>query len=193
MTALPIIETQQGDVSAFIPTNVISITDGQVYLEPALFFSGIRPAINVGLSVSRVGGAAQCKAMKQVAGSLRLDLAQYRELAAFAQFGSELDKATQQQLNRGVRLVEILKQPQYEPLPMEKEISILYAGTRGFLDKYPLEVLADYEKQLYSFMESKYSDVLADIKDYKEFTPELDARMKKLLEEFDGIFQPAAA
>jgi F-type H+-transporting ATPase subunit alpha len=193
MTALPIIETQQGDVSAFIPTNVISITDGQVYLEPALFFSGIRPAINVGLSVSRVGGAAQVKAMKQVAGSLRLDLAQYRELAAFAQFGSELDKATQQQLNRGVRLVEILKQPQYEPLPMEKEISILYAGTRGFLDKYPLEVLADYEKQLYSFMESKYSDVLADIKDYKEFTPELDARMKKLLEEFDGIFQPAAA
>jgi F-type H+-transporting ATPase subunit alpha len=122
-----------------------------------------------------------------------LDLAQYRELAAFAQFGSELDRATQQQLNRGVRLVEILKQPQYEPLPMEKEISILYAGTRGFLDKYPLEVLADYEKQLYSFMESKYSDVLADIKDYKEFTPELDARMKKLLEEFDGIFQPAAA
>ena len=193
MTALPIIETQQGDVSAFIPTNVISITDGQVYLEPSLFFSGIRPAINVGLSVSRVGGAAQVKAMKQVAGSLRLDLAQYRELAAFAQFGSELDRATQQQLNRGIRLVEILKQPQYEPLPMEKEISILYAGTRGFLDKYPLEVLADYEKQLYSFMESKYSDVLADIKDYKEFTPELDARMKKLLEEFDGIFQPAAA
>ena len=193
MTALPIIETQQGDVSAFIPTNVISITDGQVYLEPALFFSGIRPAINVGLSVSRVGGAAQVKAMKQVAGSLRLDLAQYRELAAFAQFGSELDRATQQQLNRGVRLVEILKQPQYEPLPMEKEISILYAGTRGFLDKYPLEVLADYEKQLYSFMESKYPDVLASIKDVKEFTPDLDARMKGLLEEFDGIFQPATA
>ncbi len=193
MTALPIIETQQGDVSAYIPTNVISITDGQVYLEPALFFSGVRPAINVGLSVSRVGGAAQCKAMKQVAGSLRLDLAQYRELAAFAQFGSELDKATQQQLNRGVRLVEILKQPQYEPLPMEKEISILYAGTRGFLDKYPLDVLAAYEQQLYSFMESKYSDVLADIKDYKEFTPELDARMKSVLEEFDTIFQPATA
>ena len=193
MTALPIIETQQGDVSAFIPTNVISITDGQVYLEPSLFFSGIRPAINVGLSVSRVGGAAQVKAMKQVAGSLRLDLAQYRELAAFAQFGSELDRATQQQLNRGIRLVEILKQPQYEPLPIEKEISILYAGTRGFLDKYPLEVLADYEKQLYSFMESKYPDVLASIKDVKEFTPDLDARMKGLLEEFDGIFQPATA
>jgi F-type H+-transporting ATPase subunit alpha len=193
LTALPIIETQQGDVSAYIPTNVISITDGQVYLEPGLFFSGVRPAITVGLSVSRVGGAAQVKAMKQVAGSLRLDLAQYRELAAFAQFGSELDKATQQQLNRGIRLVEILKQPQYEPLPMEKEISILYAGTRGFLDKYPVEVLADYEKQLYSFMESKYSDVLASIKDVKEFTPELDARMKALLEEFDGIFQPATA
>jgi len=193
MTALPIIETQQGDVSAFIPTNVISITDGQVYLEPGLFFSGVRPAINVGLSVSRVGGAAQVKAMKQVAGSLRLDLAQYRELAAFAQFGSELDKSTQQQLNRGIRLVEILKQPQYEPLPMEKEISILYAGTRGFLDEYPVDVLESYEKQLYSFMESKYADVLATIKDVKEFTPELDARMKALLEEFKGIFQPVTS
>jgi F-type H+-transporting ATPase subunit alpha len=193
LTALPIIETQQGDVSAYIPTNVISITDGQVYLEPGLFFSGVRPAINVGLSVSRVGGAAQVKAMKQVAGSLRLDLAQYRELAAFAQFGSELDKATQQQLNRGIRLVEILKQPQYQPLPMEKEISIIYAGTRGFLDKYPVEVLGAYEQQLYSFMESKYADVLTDIKDYKEFTPELDVRMKALLEEFDTVFQPATA
>jgi len=193
MTALPIIETQQGDVSAFIPTNVISITDGQVYLEPSLFFSGIRPAINVGLSVSRVGGAAQVKAMKQVAGSLRLDLAQYRELAAFAQFGSELDKATQQQLNRGIRLVEILKQPQYQPLPLEKQVSILYAGTRGFLDKYPVDVLASYEQQLYSFLESKYSDLLADIKEKKEFTPELDARMKGVLEEFDTIFQPAVS
>jgi F-type H+-transporting ATPase subunit alpha len=193
LTALPIIETQQGDVSAYIPTNVISITDGQVYLEPGLFFSGVRPAINVGLSVSRVGGAAQVKAMKQVAGSLRLDLAQYRELAAFAQFGSELDKSTQQQLNRGIRLVEILKQPQYEPLPMEKEIAILYAGTRGFLDKYPTDVLQSYEKQLYSFMESKYSDVLADIKEKKEFTPELDARMKAVLEEFDTIFQPVTS
>ena len=190
MTALPIIETQQGDVSAYIPTNVISITDGQVYLEPGLFFSGVRPAINVGLSVSRVGGAAQVKAMKQVAGSLRLDLAQYRELAAFAQFGSELDKSTQQQLNRGIRLVEILKQPQYEPLPMEKEIAILYAGTRGFLDEYPVDVLQSYERQLYSFMESKYADILASIKDVKEFTPELDARMKAALEEFKGIFQP---
>ncbi|MFZ5453763.1 MAG: F0F1 ATP synthase subunit alpha [Thermodesulfobacteriota bacterium] len=190
LTALPIIETQQGDVSAYIPTNVISITDGQVYLEPGLFFSGVRPAINVGLSVSRVGGAAQVKAMKQVAGSLRLDLAQYRELAAFAQFGSELDKSTQQQLNRGIRLVEILKQPQYEPLPMEKEIAILYAGTRGFLDEYPVDVLQSYERQLYSFMDAKYADILASIKDVKEFTPDLDAQMKAALEEFKSVFQP---
>jgi F-type H+-transporting ATPase subunit alpha len=192
LTALPIIETQQGDVSAYIPTNVISITDGQVYLEPALFFSGVRPAINVGLSVSRVGGAAQVKAMKQVAGMLRLELAQYRELAAFAQFGSELDKSTQQQLNRGARLVEILKQPQYQPLPMEKMVSIIYAGTRGFLDKYPVEALFEYEKQLYAFMEANYADVLAEIKDKKEFTPDIDARMKALMEEFDGIFQASA-
>ncbi|MDI6852483.1 MAG: F0F1 ATP synthase subunit alpha [Deltaproteobacteria bacterium] len=193
LTALPIIETQQGDVSAYIPTNVISITDGQVYLEPGLFFSGVRPAINVGLSVSRVGGAAQVKAMKQVAGMLRLELAQYRELAAFAQFGSELDKATQQQLNRGMRLVEILKQPQYEPLPMVKQVSIIYAGTRGFLDKYPVEVLGDYEKQLYTFIENKYSDIWAELDAKKEFTPELDSRMKAALEEFDKVFQPSGA
>ncbi|MEW6388000.1 MAG: F0F1 ATP synthase subunit alpha [Thermodesulfobacteriota bacterium] len=193
LTALPIIETQQGDVSAYIPTNVISITDGQVYLEPGLFFSGVRPAINVGLSVSRVGGAAQVKAMKQVAGMLRLELAQYRELAAFAQFGSELDKATQQQLNRGVRLVEILKQPQYEPLPMEKQISIIYAGTRGFLDKYPVEVLQDYEKQFSTFMESKYPEILGEIREQKEFSPDLDNRMKAALEEFDKVFQPSTA
>ena len=190
LTALPIIETQQGDVSAYIPTNVISITDGQVYLEPGLFFSGVRPAINVGLSVSRVGGAAQVKAMKQVAGMLRLELAQYRELAAFAQFGSELDKATQQQLNRGIRLVEILKQPQYEPLAMEKQVSIIYAGTRGFLDAYPVDVLQSYEKQLYTFMESKYSEVWAELRDLKEFTPELDTKMKAILEEFKTVFQP---
>lgn len=192
LTALPIIETQQGDVSAYIPTNVISITDGQVYLEPGLFFSGVRPAINVGLSVSRVGGAAQVKAMKQVAGSLRLDLAQYRELAAFAQFGSELDKATQQQLNRGVRLVEILKQPQYQPLPMEKQIAIIYAGTRGFLDKYPVEVLGQYEVQFYRFMETRHPEILQEIRERKEISPDLDARMKAALNEFDGVFQPAA-
>ncbi len=193
LTALPLIETQQGDVSAYIPTNVISITDGQVYLEPGLFFSGVRPAINVGLSVSRVGGAAQVKAMKQVAGMLRLELAQYRELAAFAQFGSELDKATQQQLNRGMRLVEILKQPQYEPLPMQKQITIIYAGTRGYLDKYPVEVLGDYEKQLYAFVESKYPEVFAEIRERKEISQELDARMKAMMEEFDKVFQASSA
>jgi F-type H+-transporting ATPase subunit alpha len=189
LTALPIIETQQGDVSAYIPTNVISITDGQVYLEPSLFFSGIRPAINVGLSVSRVGGAAQVKAMKQVAGMLRLELAQYRELAAFAQFGSELDKSTQQQLNRGIRLVEILKQPQYQPLPMERQISIIYAGTRGFLDKYPVDVLAQYEQQLYTFLESKYIEILKEIKEQKTISEDLDNRMKAAFTEFDSVFQ----
>ncbi len=189
LTSLPIIETQAGDVSAYIPTNVISITDGQIYLEPSLFFSGVRPAINVGLSVSRVGGACQVKAMKQVAGTLRLDLAQFRELEAFAQFGSDLDKATQQQLNRGRRLVEILKQPQYQPLPMSKQVSILYAGTRGYLDKYPLERLADYEKQLYDFAESKHADVFSDLESKKAIDDDLEAKLKKMLDEFDGIFQ----
>ena len=147
LTALPVIETQAGDVSAFIPTNVISITDGQVFLEPNLFFSGVRPAINVGISVSRVGGAAQTKAMKKVAGNLRLDLAQYRELEAFAQFGSDLDKSTQAQLNRGQRLVELLKQPQYQPMKAEKMVLTLYSGTRGFLDKYPVSSVQAYESQ----------------------------------------------
>ena len=188
LTALPVIETQAGDVSAFIPTNVISITDGQIYLEPGLFFSGVRPAINVGLSVSRVGGAAQVKAMKQVAGTLRLDLAQFRELEAFAQFGSDLDKATQQQLSRGIRLVEILKQPQYQPLPMAKQVTILFAGARGFLDKYPLEKLESYEKQLYDFIETKHSDVFGDLEEKKAIDDDLEAKMKKALEEFDGIF-----
>jgi F-type H+-transporting ATPase subunit alpha len=189
LTALPVIETQAGDVSAYIPTNVISITDGQIYLEPGLFFSGVRPAINVGLSVSRVGGAAQVKAMKQVAGTLRLDLAQYRELEAFAQFGSDLDKATQRQLNRGVRLVEILKQPQYQPLPMVKQVTILYAGTRGYLDKYPVESLAEYEKQLYEFIEAKHPDLWQELDAKQEIDDELDAKFKKVLEEFDQVFQ----
>jgi F-type H+-transporting ATPase subunit alpha len=193
LTALPIIETQQGDVSAYIPTNVISITDGQVYLEPSLFFAGVRPAINVGLSVSRVGGAAQVKAMKQVAGSLRLDLAQYRELAAFAQFGSELDKATQSQLNRGIRLVEILKQPQYEPLAMEKEITILYAGTRGILDDLPIEVLGDFEKQLYEFIGSKHPEIFGSIKESMEINADLDAKMKAALEAFKAEFKASLA
>ena len=189
LTALPIIETQLGDVSAYIPTNVISITDGQVYLEPSLFFSGVRPAINVGLSVSRVGGNAQVKAMKQVAGGLRLDMAQYRELAAFAQFGSELDKSTQAQLNRGVRLVEILKQPQYQPMPMEKMIISLFSGARGFLDDLPVEVLKDFEPQMLAFMESKYQALLAEIKEKKEISPELEEKLKKAIGEFKTQFQ----
>ncbi len=165
LTALPIIETQAGDVSAYIPTNVISITDGQIYLEPSLFFAGVRPAINVGLSVSRVGGAAQTKAMKQVAGKLRLELAQYRELEAFAKFGSDLDKSTQAQLNRGVRLVELLKQPQYKPMPAEKEVMSLYSGTRGFLDSIPVEKILQYEEQMLAFVERKYPEILAEIKE----------------------------
>ncbi|MBW1704501.1 MAG: F0F1 ATP synthase subunit alpha [Deltaproteobacteria bacterium] len=192
LTALPIIETQAGDVSAYIPTNVISITDGQVYLEPALFFSGVRPAINVGLSVSRVGGAAQTKAMKQVAGTLRLDMAQFRELEAFAQFGSDLDKTTQQQLNRGQRLVEVLKQPQYQPMPAEKEVSILFAAANGYLDEWPEEAVADYEKQMLEFLESKYSDILSEIKEKGALSDELQEKMKKALDEFKGMFQPAA-
>jgi F-type H+-transporting ATPase subunit alpha len=188
LTALPIIETQAGDVSAYIPTNVISITDGQVYLEPGLFFSGIRPAINVGLSVSRVGGAAQVKAMKQVAGKLKLELAQYRELAAFAQFGSDLDKATQAQLERGIRLVEILKQPQFEPRSLPQQIVILYAGTRGFLDKYPVEKLKEYEIQLLSFVASKYPEINNEIDDKQEIGADLDKKMNSALTEFDSVF-----
>jgi F-type H+/Na+-transporting ATPase subunit alpha len=188
LTALPIIETQAGDVSAYIPTNVISITDGQVYLEPSLFFSGIRPAINVGLSVSRVGGAAQVKAMKQVAGTLKLDLAQYRELAAFAQFGSDLDKATQAQLDRGIRLVEILKQPQFQPMSLGKQVAILFAGTRGFLDKYEVDKLKNYEPQMLSFVESKYPDVLKEIDEKQVISPELEKKMRDILTEFDSVY-----
>ncbi|MDX9893839.1 MAG: F0F1 ATP synthase subunit alpha [Desulfofustis sp.] len=189
LTALPIIETQAGDVSAFIPTNVISITDGQVYLEPNLFFSGVRPAINVGLSVSRVGGAAQVKAMKQVAGTLRLDLAQYRELAAFAAFGSDLDAKTQAQLTRGERLVEILKQPQYQPLPMEKQVTILYAGTRGWLDKLPVSVLADYEQELYNYIESNEPSIFTDLKEQKVFTDAIKEKLEKALTSFGETFK----
>jgi len=188
LTALPVIETQAGDVSAYIPTNVISITDGQVYLEPSLFFSGIRPAINVGLSVSRVGGAAQVKAMKQVAGTLKLDLAQYRELAAFAQFGSDLGKATQAQLDRGVRLVELLKQPQYKPMSLGQEIVVLFAGTRGFIDKYEVEKVRVYEEQLLAFVESKHPDILKEIEDKKVISPELEKKMKEVLTSFDSVF-----
>jgi len=191
LTALPIIETQAGDVSAYIPTNVISITDGQVYLEPGLFFSGVRPAINVGLSVSRVGGAAQTKAMKKVAGSLRLDMAQFRELEAFAQFGSDLDKATQRQIDRGRRLVEVLKQPQYQPMPAENEVMILFAGAFGYLDEWPVEAVSIYEKQMLEFMESKHSDLLGEIKDKKDISDDLEEKLKAALDEFKSVFQPA--
>ena len=192
LTALPIIETQAGDVSAYIPTNVISITDGQVYLEPGLFFSGIRPAINVGLSVSRVGGSAQTKAMRKVAGSLRLDMAQYRELEAFAQFGSDLDKATQRQLNRGRRLVEILKQPQYQPMPAEKQVMILFAGTFGYLDEVPIESVSEYEKQMLEFMSAKHPEILKEIKEKAIIDEALEDKMKKALEQFKEMFQPAS-
>ncbi len=189
LTALPIIETQAGDVSAYIPTNVISITDGQIYLESELFYSGVRPAINVGLSVSRVGGNAQIKAMKQVAGSLRLDLAQYREMAAFAQFGSDLDKATQAQLARGSRLVEILKQPQYRPLPVEKQILIIFAGTGGFLEIYPESALQRYEEELLKFVEGQHADVLKEIKEKRTIDAGLEKKIKDILEAFKGKFK----
>jgi F-type H+-transporting ATPase subunit alpha len=188
LTALPIIETQAGDVSAYIPTNVISITDGQIYLETDLFYSGVRPAVNVGISVSRVGGNAQIKAMKQVAGSLRLDLAQYRELAAFAQFGSDLDPATRRQLARGSRLVEVLKQGQYAPLPVERQVLIMYAGTNGYLDELPEAALARYERELYSFVESKDGTIFQDIVKRKEIDADLKARIGKALDAFKGRF-----
>jgi F-type H+-transporting ATPase subunit alpha len=188
LTALPVIETQAGDVSAYIPTNVISITDGQVFLEPSLFYTGIRPAINVGISVSRVGGAAQVKAMKQVAGTLKLDLAQFRELAAFAQFGSDLDKATQAQLDRGMRLTELLKQPQFQPMSLSQEVVVLYAGTKGYLDKYPVAKVRAYEEQLLSFVASKHSDIMKEIEDKKIISPELEKKLKDMLTEFDSVF-----
>ena len=189
LTALPIIETQAGDVSAYIPTNVISITDGQIYLEPGLFFAGVRPAINVGLSVSRVGGAAQVKAMKQVAGTLRLDMAQFRELEAFAAFGSDLDAATQRQLTRGQRLVEILKQPQYQPLSMEKQVTILYAGTRGYLDALPIDVLAKYEAGLYKFIEDRFPKVFEGLKEKQAIDDALDKLMGEALTAYGEEFK----
>jgi F-type H+-transporting ATPase subunit alpha len=188
LTALPIIETQAGDVSAYIPTNVISITDGQIFLESDLFYSGVRPAINVGISVSRVGGSAQTKSMKQVAGTLRLDLAQYREMAAFAQFGSDLDKATQMQLARGERLVEILKQPQYQPLTNEKQILIIFAANQGFLDEYPVAVLKRYEAELLAFFDSRKSDLVAELKTKKAMDDELKAKFIAALTEFKKEF-----
>ena len=184
MTALPIIETQAGDVSAYIPTNVISITDGQVYLEPNLFNAGIRPAINVGLSVSRVGGSAQIKAMKQVAGTMRLDLAQYRELAAFAQFGSDLDKSTKQKLERGARLVELLKQPQYQPMPTQEQVVSMYAATRGFMDDVPVASVQAFERDFLDFIRGAKSDILDDIVAPKVLDADLEARLKDAILEF---------
>jgi F-type H+-transporting ATPase subunit alpha len=188
LTALPIIETQLGDVSAYIPTNVISITDGQIYLETDLFYAGVRPAVNVGLSVSRVGGSAQIKAMKQVAGKLRLDLAQYREMAAFAQFGSELDKATQAQLNRGQRMVELLKQGQYSPLPVEKQILIIHAGAGGQLDDLPVEALAQLELALYKLVETRHPGILKELREKKELTEALRGQMDACIEECKAEF-----
>ncbi|MDH3443460.1 MAG: F0F1 ATP synthase subunit alpha [Deltaproteobacteria bacterium] len=189
LTALPIIETQAGDVSAYIPTNVISITDGQIFLESDLFYSGVRPAINVGISVSRVGGNAQIKAMKQVAGTLRLELAQYREMAAFAQFGSDLDPTTQRQLNRGARLVELLKQGQYQPLSVERQILIIYAGTNGFVDELPLSALKKYEQELHSFIDSRHPDIFADILKKRELDNDLRAKLTAALQEFKENFK----
>ncbi|MDD3845281.1 MAG: F0F1 ATP synthase subunit alpha [Syntrophorhabdaceae bacterium] len=188
LTALPIIETQAGDVSAYIPTNVISITDGQIYLEPELFYAGVRPAINVGISVSRVGGNAQIKAMKQVAGRLRLEMAQYREMAAFAKFGSDLDKATQALLARGSRLTELFKQGQYVPIPIEKQVVLLYAAANGFIDTYPESALRKYEQELMRFMDSKHAGVLKDIGDKKAIDASIEEKLTKALGEFrDGF------
>ena len=189
LTALPIIETQAGDVSGYIPTNVISITDGQIYLEPELFNAGIRPAINVGISVSRVGGHAQIKAMKQVAGKLRLDLAQYRELVTFAQFGTELDKASQAQLDRGERLTEILKQNQYVPIPVEKQILIIYAGNRGFLDEFNIDQIGEYEQKLYAHFEKEHPDLLEKISEKKEIDAEMDKDIASVLTAFNKNFK----
>ena len=186
------IETQAGDVSAYIPTNVISITDGQIYLEADLFNSGIRPAINAGISVSRVGGNAQIKAMRQVAGTLRLDMAQYRDLAAFAQFGSDqLDKATQQQLARGQRLVEILKQDQYSPLPVEKQVLLIFAAANRYLDNVPIAACRKYETDLYTFVETNYSGLLKSIREKKAFDDAIRAEATKALDAFKESFQGA--
>ncbi len=189
LTALPVIETQAGDVSAYIPTNVISITDGQIYLESNLFNSGVRPGINVGISVSRVGGSAQIKAMKKIAGRLRIDLAQYRDLAAFAKFGSDLDKATQAQLLRGSRLVELLKQGQYVPMPVEKQVVSIFAGTNGYLDEIPLEHVLRFERELLERMELKHSDLLLTIAEKKDLLGDTVDRLKKILREFTDAFK----
>ncbi len=184
LTALPIIETQESDVSAYIPTNVISITDGQIYLEPTLFYSGVRPAVNVGVSVSRVGGNAQIKAMKQVAGSLRLDLAQFRELEAFAKFGSDLDETTQKQLTRGYRLVELLNQDQFEPMSVENQVAVIYAGTQGYLDELTIDQTKRFSKEFISYLESSGGTILKDIREKKEITEDIKTALKKVIADF---------
>ena len=189
LTALPVIETQAGDVSAYIPTNVISITDGQIFLEADLFYSGVRPAVNVGISVSRVGGNAQVKAMKKVAGPLRLELAQYREMAAFAQFGSDLDPATKRQLDRGQRLVEVMKQGQFAPLPVEKQIVVVYAATSGHLDALPVEAVQRYERELYAFLEAKHPRALKELREKKELTDDVKGKVDTALAEFGNLFR----
>jgi F-type H+-transporting ATPase subunit alpha len=188
LTALPIIETQAGDVSAYIPTNVISITDGQIFLEGDLFYSGIRPAVNVGISVSRVGGAAQTKAMKSVGGRLRLELAAYREKAAFAQFGSDLDKATQQQLQRGERMTELLKQAQYAPQSMEEQVIVIFAGTNGFVDDYPVGVLGRYEAEMMSFIKSRKKEILETIRTTGKLDGDVEKQLREALTEFAKQF-----
>jgi F-type H+-transporting ATPase subunit alpha len=193
LTALPIIETKGNDVSAYIPTNVISITDGQIYLEPDLFYAGVRPAINVGISVSRVGGNAQIKAMKQVSGRLRIDLAQYRALEAFAQFGSELDKASQQQLARGARVVEVLKQPQYAPVPVERQVVHIYVATGGYLDRFPVEDAKRFVEEFTAYLETRHGEVLAAIRDTGELSKENEATLKQTIEDFSSTFAPTPA
>ena len=189
LTALPIIETQAGDLSAFIPTNVISITDGQIFLESELFYRGVRPAVNVGLSVSRVGSAAQTKAMKKVAGSIKLELAQYREMAAFAQFASDMDASTQQLLARGSRLVELLKQPQYSPLPMEEQVISIYAGVNGYLDKVGIENVSKFENELMNLIKSSHKDILKSIRDEKALSDATEEKLKQAIEEFLKTFE----
>jgi len=189
LTALPIIETQAGDVSGYIPTNVISITDGQIFLEPELFYAGIRPAVNVGISVSRVGSAAQTKAMKSVAGTLKMDLAQFRELAAFAQFGSDLDKSTMDQIERGKRMVELLKQGQFVPMKLEAQIVSIFAGTKGYLDEIPVDAVQRYEEELLRYMNESKADIMSAIAEKKELDDDLTAKLKAALEEFKGKFQ----
>jgi len=189
LTALPIIETQAGDVSGYIPTNVISITDGQIFLEPELFYAGIRPAVNVGISVSRVGSAAQTKAMKSIAGTLKMDLAQFRELAAFAQFGSDLDKATMDQIERGKRMVELLKQGQFVPMKLEAQIVSIFAGTKGYLDAIPVDAVQRYEEELLRYMNESKADIMSAIAEKKELDDDLTAKLKAALEEFKGKFQ----